>query len=227
MVAIAVVIATKSASILISRLFVPLSKAKLDTFVSQFFSKLNVADQSTLIQGESVNFLFKPLDSSFFMILITTKDSNIVSDIQSLNLAAHILSDTCHPLSLESIEKNAFEIVFAIDEVFPLLLIKEIPTASNVLSHLAMDSANEKVEELITKDKEKEAKLKAKEKIKQLDLQRREAAKKASISGTSSSHHPPYDSANTPLLAGSSSSSVPFPMSDMEQRQPNRYKPFI
>ena len=220
MVAIAVVIASKSENVLISRLFVPLSKAKLDTFICHFFTKLNVLDQSTLIQGDIVNFLFKPLDATFFLILITNKESNIVSDIQSLNLTSHILGDICgDPVSLESLESKAFDIVFAIDELFPLPLINEIPSATQVLTNLAMDSANEKVEELITKDKEKETKLKAKEKMKQLDLQRREAARKASTAGPMApSFSSQYDSTTSMSISGASGS-MASQFSDLDSKQ--------
>jgi hypothetical protein len=216
MVAIALVIASKSGHILVSRLFVPLSKSRLDTFISGFFAKLNAMDQSTLVQGDIVNFLFKPMDTSFMLILVTNKESNIVSDINALNLASSILGDICHPLSLEAIESHCFELVFAIDELFPLSLLNETPSATQVFANLAMDSANEKLEEMITKDKEKETKQKAKEKMKQLEMQRREAARKVS-SGGSGLHRPDSCAATN----------VPMPFSahlnDIESRPSAKY----
>lgn len=216
MVAIALVIASKSGQVLISRLFVPLNKSRLDTFISSFFTKLNATDQSTLVQGDMVNFLFKPMDASFMLILITNKESNIVSDINALNLASRILGDICHPLSLETVESHCFDLVFAIDEIFPLPLLNETPSATQVLANLAMDSANEKIEDMITKDKEREAKQKAKEKIKQLDMQRREAARKpSSVVGSHRTDSIAMDNASIPLSSH---------LNDVKSKQSVRYR---
>jgi coatomer subunit delta len=190
MVAISLAIVSKTTErILLSRLFVPMAKVRLDLLISQFFKLLNTADQNTLVQGPIVNYLFKPLDPTTHLILILTKDTNIICASQSLNLACQVLSDICHPVTQEAIQENCFELLFAIDELFPILLIDDTPSALQVSAYLAMDSANEKIEEMITKDKEKEAKQKAKEKMKQLDLQRKENAAAAARKSSSSKVH--------------------------------------
>lgn len=182
MVTVAAVIASKSGQIEVSRSFIPLSKSRLDTFISTFFSKLNVNDQCTLVETDLLRFLYHPISEAFFLILLTTQDSSIVMDIQSLNLASSLVTDLCQPdICVETLAEQAFEILFAFDELFPMPLMPEHVSMATILTNLAMESQNEKIEEMITKDKEKEAKQKAKEKMKQLEQQRREAARKASV----------------------------------------------
>jgi hypothetical protein len=110
------------------------------------------------------------------MVLITNRQSNILQDIDSLHLFAQVVSSICKSLDEREILKHAFELLSAFDELV-CLGYRENLTLSQIKTFLDMDSHEERIQEIIARNKELEASEERKRKAKQLEMQRKEAAR--------------------------------------------------
>merc|ERR550514_721645 len=105
---------------------------------------------------------------SLFLLLITNKSSNILEDLETLRLLANVIQDCCQvQVNEELILKNAFDIVFAFDEVISFGH-RESVTLSQIKTYTEMDSHEEKLHQMIEQSKINEARETAKRK--QLEL---------------------------------------------------------
>ncbi|CAO3619715.1 unnamed protein product [Cunninghamella echinulata] len=111
------------------------------------------------------------------MVLITNCQSNILQDIESLHLFARVVTDTCRSCDEQDILNNSFELLFAFDEIVSEGY-RENVNLSQVKNNIDMESHEEKIQEIIARNKEREAKEELKRRAKQFDLQRKEASKR-------------------------------------------------
>ncbi|PUU82985.1 hypothetical protein B9Z19DRAFT_1119961 [Tuber borchii] len=121
--------------------------------------------------------------------------SNILQDIDSLHLFAQVVSSICKSLDQREILKHSFELLSAFDEVV-CLGYRENLGLQQVKAFLEMESQEEKIQEIISRNKEFEATEERKRKAKQLDLQQRSG-------GSHSSHFPTYTPPPKPAVADS------------------------
>jgi len=91
-------------------------------------------------------------------LLITTKASNIVEDLGTLRLLAKVIPDVAGSVSEPAIHENAFELIFAFDEVLTAGGYKEEATLTSIRNNLLMDSHEEKMAVMIENEKKAEAK---------------------------------------------------------------------
>ncbi|KAJ3347925.1 hypothetical protein HDU83_001687 [Entophlyctis luteolus] len=132
------------------------------------------------LQNEASNdrFPIQPLEN-LFLVLITTKQSNILQDIDSLHLFARIVSETCRSHVTErEVSRNAFELINVFDEVVSIGGYRECVNLSHVRTIVEMESHEERVQEEIERNKEREAKEELARKAKLMEAQRREMGKK-------------------------------------------------
>lgn len=106
-----------------------------------------------------------------YCVLITTKTSNILEDLETLRLFVRVINDyttTSKNISDEqAILDNAFTLLFAFDEIVALGY-RENVNLSQVRTFIEMDSNEERVFDAVRKTQEREAKQKMREKAKEL-----------------------------------------------------------
>lgn len=164
---IAAGIVNKGGRIILSRQFTDITRIRIEGLLSAFPKLLsgNASKQYTVVETESVRYVYQPIEE-VFLVLVTTKSSNIVEDLATLRLMGRLISENAPNPSEENISSKAFEILFAFDEVVTCGQ-RENVTMEQVISILEMHSHEE---ELALEEKRKaeqdairHAKLKAKE----------------------------------------------------------------
>lgn len=165
-------ICTKSGRALVSRQFVEMSRPRIEGLYAAF-PKLTTGDkQHTYVETESVRYVYQPIEN-LYMVLITTKNSNILEDLETLHLFARVIPEYCRSLDEREICDKAFDLIFAFDEIVALGY-RESVNIAQIRTFTDMDSHEEKVFQMVQKNKEKEAREEMKRKMKELEQQRRD-----------------------------------------------------
>lgn len=118
-----------------------------------------------------VRYVYQALMDKLYCVLITTKTSNILEDLETLRLFVRVINEyttTGKNISDDqAILDNAFTLLFAFDEIVALGY-RENVNMSQVRTFIEMDSHEERVFEAVRKTQEREAKQKMREKAKEL-----------------------------------------------------------
>jgi len=185
MVLLAAAVCTRSGKALLSRQFVEMNKARIEGLLAAF-PKLMPAGvkQHTFVETDSVRYVYQPTEK-LYVLLITTKTSNILEDLETLRLFARVVPEYCRSMDESEIVENAFQIIFAFDEIVALGY-RESVNLAQIRTFVEMDSHEEKVYQAVRQTQEREAKQKMREKAKELQRQRMEAAKRGGMGGSSS-----------------------------------------
>ena len=166
MVIISAAICSRGGKGILARQFVEMPRTRVEALLSAFPKLVSPTKQHTFVENESVRYLFQPLES-LFLVLITTKSSNVVEDVDTLRLLAKIVTEACPAPTEDAIIEAAFDLVAAFDEVISLGY-REFITLQGVRTNLEMNSHEEKLSNMIRESKEIEAKQQAKLKEKML-----------------------------------------------------------
>ena len=222
MVALSLVICTKRAKIIFARQFVEMTRIQLEEYIVQFSRNIDSFKEITQFESESVRYIFIPIEE-FFLILITSNNSNVIEDSNILKLVYRLLQDICGVITTESILDNAFEIMMGLDDIVTLGYRNEV-NLMQLKQYIKMESAEEI--EFKRKKREQEEKVKRDlyEKSKEFDRQRKE--KKFNMNAVSSSTFTFYDS--TPELKVSSNkriSSEDYNKNDNDIEEEKKEKP--
>jgi coatomer subunit delta len=115
--------------------------------------------QHTFIETDTVRYVYQPLENHIYLLLITTKASNIVEDLGTLRLLAKVVPDVAGGLMEHAINEHAFDIIFAFDEVLTAGGYKDEGTSLPAIrTNLLMDSHEEKIFLALKESKEMQAK---------------------------------------------------------------------
>lgn len=79
---------------LISRQFVEMTRGRIEGLLAAFpklLSSEKAGKQHTFVETESVRYVYQPLDQ-LYVLLITTKASNILEDLETLRLFSRVVS---------------------------------------------------------------------------------------------------------------------------------------
>ncbi|KAJ4474424.1 hypothetical protein J3R30DRAFT_3295753 [Lentinula aciculospora] len=180
-VVLAASICTKGGKGVISRQFRDMSRTRIESLLASFPKLIPTNTQHTTIETADVRFVYQPLED-LYILLITNKTSNILLDIDTLHLFARVVSDMCRTADEREILSKSFEILGAFDEVVSMGYREQV-NLMQVRSVLEMESHEEKIQEIIARNKEAEAKEELKRRAKQLEMQRREQQRRTASSG--------------------------------------------
>jgi len=178
MVLIAAAVCSKTGKAIISRQFVELTKSRIEGLVAAFPKLMTGGKQHTFVETDSVRYVYQPLDS-LYMLLITTKTSNILEDLETLRLFSRVVPEYCRNMDEADILDNSFNLIFAFDEIVALGY-RESVNLAQIRTFVEMDSHEEKVYNAVRETQMREAKNKMREKAKELQRAKLEAGKKKS-----------------------------------------------
>lgn len=198
-------IVTKSGRPVLSRQFREMPRSRIEGLLTSFPKLIPANTQHTSVETADVRYVYQPLED-LYILLVTNKASNILLDIDTLHLASRVVSDLTHAPTEQEILRYAFEIIGAFDEIISLGYREQV-NLMQVRNVLEMESHEEKIQEIIArvrtsippsvipplilfslrKNKEAEAKEELKRRAKQLELQRRDQARRQQGGGTPTS----------------------------------------
>lgn len=157
MVVLSVSVCTRQGKALVSRQFVEMNRLRIEGLLAAFPKLVGHAKQHTYVETDSVRYVYQPLENHMYLLLITTKASNIVEDLGTLRLLAKVVPDVAGGLHEHAINEHAFDLIFAFDEVLTAGGYKEDATLSSIRTNLLMDSHEEKIHLALKESKEAQA----------------------------------------------------------------------
>ncbi|RMD40713.1 hypothetical protein DV735_g4389, partial [Chaetothyriales sp. CBS 134920] len=177
MVVLVASICTRGGKAVLSRQFREMNRSRVEALLASFPKLADSGTQHTTVEQDNVRFVYQPIDE-LYMVLITNRQSNILQDIDSLHLFAQVVTSICKKLDEREILRNAFELLSAFDELITMGY-RENLTMNQIRTFLEMESHEERIQEIIARNKELEASEERKRRAKQLEMQRKEAARSA------------------------------------------------
>jgi len=178
MVVLAAAVCSENGSVITSRQFVSMTRLRIEGLLAAFPKLLNqgqdspntAAKQHTFVETDEVRYVYQPMDS-LFVLLVTNKASNILKDLSTLRLLAKLIPDYCQGHDEEAVTENAFELIFAFDEVVSLGYNEDVDI-QQIRTFTTMDSHEEKLDRIIQESKENEARELAKRKAREIKEQK-------------------------------------------------------
>ncbi|POR37185.1 Coatomer subunit delta, partial [Tolypocladium paradoxum] len=201
MVVLAASICTRGGKAVLSRQFREMPRSRIEALLASFPKLADSGTQHTTVEQDNVRFVYQPLDE-LYMVLITNRQSNILQDIDSLHLFAQVVTSACKTLDEREIVKNAYELLSAFDELVTLGY-RENLTMSQIKTFLDMESHEERIQEIIARNKELEATEERKRKAKQLEMQRKESARSGRAGMPRTPVYPTYQPPSRPSASES------------------------
>lgn len=152
------ILSNRGSKPLVSRQFVEMNRLRVEGLLAAFPKLMGHSKQHTFVETDAVRYVYQPMENGMYLLLITTKASNIVEDLGTLRLLAKVVPDVTGSVTEHSINEHAFEIIFAFDEVLTTGGYKEDISPSTIRTNLEMHSHEEEMALMLKKSKEDAAK---------------------------------------------------------------------
>lgn len=130
-----------------ARQFIPITKIKLEEYMANFPKLIaeSQGKQCTFIETDSIRYVYQPMEK-LFLVLITTKSSNIIEDIEVIRQMQQVVVSQCQTQSVDerTVNKKAFDLILCFDDIISNGY-RESVTISQIESYVDMDSTDEKI----------------------------------------------------------------------------------
>lgn len=176
-------VCTRQGKALVSRQFVEMNRLRVEGLLTAFPKLIGHAKQHTYVETDAVRYVYQPLENNLYLLLVTTKASNIVEDLGTLRLLAKVVPDVAGGFQEHAINENAFELIFAFDEVLTAGGYKEDISLSAIRTNLLMDSHEEKIAIALQKSKQDAAKAEMQKKAKTLQEEKMAQLRQSFVTG--------------------------------------------
>lgn len=183
MVVLSASVCTRQGKALVSRQFVEMNRLRVEGLLAAFPKLIGHAKQHTYVETDAVRYVYQPLENNLYLLLVTTKASNIVEDLGTLRLLAKVVPDVAGGFQEHAINDNAFELIFAFDEVLTTGGYKEDVSLSAIRTNLLMDSHEEKIAIALEKSKQDAAKAEMQKKAKTLQEEKMAQLRQTFVTG--------------------------------------------
>lgn len=168
MVIVSAAVVTKARTLL-ARQYLEVSRMQTESLLSAFSKLVDGARADhTFFESDSVRYVYQPMEAGLFLVLITTKNSNMIENLETLRLLSKLMQEICHAnpaasstqssiTNEETVLQNAFDLVFAFDEAISFGY-REPVTSAQITQYVEMESHEERLHQMIQQSKENEAK---------------------------------------------------------------------
>lgn len=184
-------VCTAAGKALVSRQFVEMNRLRVEGLLAAFPKLVGHSKQHTFVETDTVRYVYQPLENQMYLLLITTKASNIVEDLGTLRLLAKVVPDVAGSLQETAINDSAFELIFAFDEVLTAGGYKEEVNLMSIRTNLEMESHEEKMHQAIMTSKMEVARGEMAKKAHELQKQKMDAMRNQFMNGPQAGGMPP------------------------------------
>lgn len=185
MVVLSAAITTKGGKVLLSRQYREISRIRIEGLLAAFPKLIGTDSQHTYVETDSVRYVYQPVET-LIVLLITTKNSNIVEDLETLRLLGKILPEYSPRFSVvdeASVMEAAFEIIYSFDEVLDWGGMRENVDLQQIATFTDMYSHEERLVKMIQESKMQEAKEERKRREEEIRRQRNDGNDRLGVIG--------------------------------------------
>lgn len=173
MAILSIAVCNNTSKIVFARQFTPMTRKELEEYIVLFSRTISQEKEVTTVETEKNRFIYYHSDP-LYLVVITTKDSNVIEDMEVLKLANRLIIDLCGVGKLQesAIVEHAFDIALALDDMISFGTFEGV-NMMQIKSLLLMDSAEEKEFKKIQQQREKHAREQLHIQMKEIENQRR------------------------------------------------------